>query len=127
MASHFGRSQDRLLPVLAILLVLTLAGSAFAANGRVLANSTPRFVQNAQNLGPEDPSKVVSITVRLQLHNLAGRDALLKQTLHPGFARLSPVAHARAVRRPLCPDGTGSGLGAGFPQVSRFNGHRGSR
>ncbi len=89
MASHFGRSQNRLLPAVAILLVLTLAGSAFAANGRVLANSTPRFVQTAQNLGAEDPSKVVSITVRLQLHNLAGRDALLKQMYTPG----SPVYH----------------------------------
>src|ERR1039458_8350789 len=67
----------------AILLMLTVAGSAFAANGQVLANSTPRFVQSAQNLGPESPSKVINITVRLQQHNIAERDALLKQLYDP--------------------------------------------
>ncbi len=67
----------------AILLVFALAGSAFAANGQVLANSTPRFVGNAQNLGPESPSKVINITVRLQQHNIAERDALLKQLYDP--------------------------------------------
>src|ERR1035438_2340831 len=67
----------------AILLMLTVAGSAFAANGQVLANSTPRFVQSAQNLGPESPSKVINITVRLQQHNTAEREALLKQLYDP--------------------------------------------
>jgi len=67
----------------AILLMLTVAGSAFAANGQVLANSTPRFVQSAQNLGPESPSKVINITVRLQQHNIAEREALLKQLYDP--------------------------------------------
>ena len=67
----------------AILLMLTVAGSAFAANGQVLANSTPRFVQSAQNLGPESPSKVINFTVRLQQHNVAEREALLKQLYDP--------------------------------------------
>jgi subtilase family serine protease len=80
MAKRIGVLQ---LGLLAILLVLALASSAFAANGQVLANSTPRFVQNAQNLGPESPTKVINITVRLQQHNIAEREALLKQLYDP--------------------------------------------
>jgi subtilase family serine protease len=72
----------------AMLLIVTIAGSV-VANAGVLANSTPRFVSTAQNLGPEDPSKVISLTFHLQLHNVAQRDALLKQLYTPG----SPLYH----------------------------------
>jgi len=78
-----------LLSAVALLIVLTLAASAFAGNGRVLANHTARFVQNTPSLGPEDSSKVISITVRLQQHNLDQRDALLKQLYTP----TSPLYH----------------------------------
>ena len=46
-------------------------------------------MRNAQNLGPESPSKVINITVRLQQHNIAERDALLKQLYDPK----SPLYH----------------------------------
>ncbi|HVO79032.1 MAG TPA: protease pro-enzyme activation domain-containing protein, partial [Candidatus Bathyarchaeia archaeon] len=83
MAIRNGWWRTGALVGVAFLLVFALAGSVFAANGQVLANSTPRFVRTAQNLGPESPSKVINITVRLQLHNRAERDALLKQLYDP--------------------------------------------
>ncbi len=89
MATRIGRLHFGLLSAAVVLLVLTLGTSAFAANAQVLANSTPRFVQSAQNLGPESPSKVINITVRLQQHNIAERDALLKQLYDP----TSPLYH----------------------------------
>ena len=98
MANRFGRMQIGLLFLTAILLVITLASSAFAANGRVLANSTPRFVQDAQNLGPENPTKVIPITVRLQQHNVAERDAFINQLYTPGSPQyhqwLTPAQYA---------------------------------
>lgn len=73
----------------AILLAVILASPAFAAGGDTIHNSTPPFVQSAQNLGPEDPSKIINITVRLQHRDKAGRDALLKQLYTAG----SPLYH----------------------------------
>jgi len=83
MANRYRSS----LGVVAVLLMLfVLAGSALAASGRTLSNSTPAFVTHAQNLGPEDATKVINITVRLQQHNIADRDALLTQLYTPGSA-----------------------------------------
>src|ERR1035441_928541 len=83
MSTRHNWFQTGTLFGVAILLMLAVAGSAFAANGQALANSTPRFVQSAQNLGPENPSKVINFTVRLQQHNVAEREALLKQLYDP--------------------------------------------
>ncbi|HZD32143.1 MAG TPA: S53 family peptidase, partial [Candidatus Angelobacter sp.] len=89
MAIQLPGLRIRLLAIAASVLVLALAGSAFAANAKVLSNSTPRFVQNAQNLGPENSSKVIPVTIWLQLHNVAERDDLIKQQYTPG----SPLYH----------------------------------
>lgn len=83
--------------VVAILLVLITAGSSFAAV-TVLQNTTPGIVKSAKNLGPEDPSKVLEITVRLQHRNLAARDALLQQLYTKGSTQyhkfLTPQEYA---------------------------------
>ena len=83
MSKRRDRWQTGALIGASCLLLLTLATSAFAANGQIIANSTPHFVGTAQNLGPESPSKVIGITVRLQQHNVAEREALLKQLYDP--------------------------------------------
>jgi subtilase family serine protease len=54
-------------------------GTGFAADNRVLANSTPRFVTQAENLGPEDGSKVINVTLWLHQHNEAALDELAGQ------------------------------------------------
>jgi subtilase family serine protease len=66
------------------LAVVTLVAMSFyllpasAADGKPIANNTPKFVGTAKNLGAEDPSKVIEISIWLQLHNRSKFDALAK-------------------------------------------------
>jgi len=76
--------QTGLLSGVTLLLVLALAGSAVAAVGRVLPNATPGAVANANNLGAEDPSKVINFTLWLQLRNQPAFDALVSQMYTKG-------------------------------------------
>src|SRR5271165_3056418 len=78
MSTHHGWWRTGALVGVAILLMLAMVGSGFAAV-RVLQNSTPGIVQSGRNRGPENPSAVIEITVRLQQHNLAAREELFKQ------------------------------------------------
>jgi subtilase family serine protease len=50
--------------------------SASTAGGKVVARNTPRYVATAKNLGAEDPSKVIEVSIWLQLHNRSQFDAL---------------------------------------------------
>ncbi len=59
-----------------VLAVFVLSMVSFA--NTVIPNSVPAYLPQAQNLGPEDPGRVISITVRMALHDRAGRDALLR-------------------------------------------------
>jgi subtilase family serine protease len=73
------------LPSLGVLLAfLAMMGSAFAASGRTLPNSTPQLVATAQNLGPEDPSKVINLTLWLQVRNQPAFDELVRQMYTKG-------------------------------------------
>ena len=58
-----------------------------AAVAGTIANSVPPYVATAQNLGAENPAKVINITVNLALHNRAERDTLLQQL----YDRNSPL------------------------------------
>jgi subtilase family serine protease len=49
---------------------------ARAANGQYVAQNTPAYVSSATNLGPEDASKTISVSIWLQPHNRSGLDAL---------------------------------------------------
>ena len=60
-----------------MLTTLVLSMASFA--NTVIPNSVPPYLSKASNLGPEDPSRILNITVRLALHDRAGRDALLRQ------------------------------------------------
>jgi len=60
---------------LAILLVGNGAAQSANGKGRRIANNTPRFVQQAENVGPEDSSKVIEVTFWLQQNK--------QNTLHP--------------------------------------------
>ena len=73
--------QTGLLSGLAILLVVAFASASFAAT---LASSTPAVVNTAQNLGPEDPSKVLNLTLWLQVRNQAALDDLTRQIYTKG-------------------------------------------
>ncbi len=62
-------------------MVTLLAGSAFSQS---TVSRTPRLIPNAQNLGPENLSKPVTVTVWLNLHNKAALDELVKQMYQKG-------------------------------------------
>jgi subtilase family serine protease len=85
MFIYGSRLQIGLFDAFAILLALTMAvGTGFAADDAVLANSTPRFVTKAQNLGPEDGSKIITVTLWLHQHNEAALDELARQMYTEG-------------------------------------------
>ncbi len=56
-----------------------IASSAMVqAAPQMVANNTPRFIKKAADLGPVDPSSVITATVWLKLHNEAQLDSLVK-------------------------------------------------
>jgi subtilase family serine protease len=74
---------------LGIVLVILIAGSvlqAAAAGGQYIAHNTPPYVSTAKNLGTEDPSKVIEVSVWLNLHNRSQMDALGQQLYDPNSA-----------------------------------------
>src|SRR5579875_2186719 len=54
-----------------------------AVTGQAIANSTPKFVATAKNLGPEDPSKVIDVSVWLNLRDRGALDTLAEELYDP--------------------------------------------
>ena len=71
----------------AVILAAFAAVVSSAAVAVTIPNSVPPYVASAQNLGAENPARVIDITVNLALHNRAQRDALLQQL----YDRKSPL------------------------------------
>ena len=69
--------------LLAVLMSVAMAQACLAGS---IANNTPGFVKGAVDLGPVDPSTVVSVTAWLELHNKAALDRLVKEQNTPGSA-----------------------------------------
>src|ERR1700677_1129802 len=62
---------------IAVVFAMTCALSlASSGQGIVIANNTPGYVATAQNLGAEDPAKIIEVSIWLQLHNQSQFDAL---------------------------------------------------
>jgi len=70
-----------------VMVACVLSTMSFAAT--IIPNSVPPYLSKATNLGAEDPARVINVTVRLALHNRAGRDLLLQQL----YSRTSPMYH----------------------------------
>ncbi len=66
--------------------VLALASCVFvvSAQSSVVPKNTPGFVKNAADLGPADPSTVITATVWLKLQNQAQLDRLVQQLYQKG-------------------------------------------
>jgi subtilase family serine protease len=62
-------------PMFALLALLAVSG---------FSQSSGRAVAKPQNLGPEDPSKLITVTVWLNQHNKAALDELVRQMYQPG-------------------------------------------
>jgi subtilase family serine protease len=54
-----------------------------AATGQLVANTTPRYVSTAQNLGPADPSTTIDVSIWLNLRNRSMLDTLAGQLYNP--------------------------------------------
>jgi subtilase family serine protease len=57
-------------------LIAALAVPAFAAVGQQITHNTPPYVSTAKNLGTENPSKLIEISLWLRPHNRAQMDQL---------------------------------------------------
>jgi subtilase family serine protease len=60
----------------ALLVILCAALPANAAAGQRIVRNTPTYVNTARNLGAEDPSKVIDVSIWLNPHNRSKMDAL---------------------------------------------------
>jgi subtilase family serine protease len=75
--------------VLAILISAMLPAvtiPVYAADGQYIANNTPAYVSSATNLGPEDPSKTIEVSIWLQPHDRTALDALAHDLYNPNSA-----------------------------------------
>src|SRR5277367_963092 len=99
--------------VAVMICAMTLQGlAASTAAGRVVEGSTPAFVTTAKNLGREDGTKMIEVSLWLQLHDRSQFDALAHSLYDPAspnyrhwlkakdLARFAPTAQeAETVRQ----------------------------
>ena len=116
------RSKLSPLPITVLLLTLIASAAlpASAAGGKFIAHNTPAYVATAKNLGTEDATKTIEVSIWLKPHNRAALDRLalgLYDPSSPTFrhflkpsqiaTRFAPTAargrtptHARQARHP---------------------------
>jgi subtilase family serine protease len=68
---------------LCFIVILLGALPAGAESGQTIAHNTPNYVSSAMNLRPEEPSKIVEVSIWLNLHDRAGLDALVRNLYDP--------------------------------------------
>src|ERR1700683_3024059 len=87
----------------ALTMVLLLAGGAGAQSAggavasQIIAGNTPGFVATGKNIGPEEASTTISVTLWLQPHNRAALDTLAEQL----YDKSSPNYHQWLKPAPL--------------------------
>jgi subtilase family serine protease len=65
---------------LCLAIITLIAGVALpAAAGNFVAHNTPNYVKTAKNLGPEDPAKMIDVSIWLKPHNRGQLDALAQR------------------------------------------------
>ncbi len=72
------RVRTMRLSLVVLILTLCAARPADAASGQFVAHNTPSYVATAKNLGTEDPSKTIEVSIWLNLHNRAEMDAVAR-------------------------------------------------
>jgi subtilase family serine protease len=86
-AASLRRPQKLGLVVLVVTLIASTALPAVAATGQYIAHNTPRYVATAKNLGTENPSKTIEVSLWLHPHNRSQMDEVAKQL----YDRTSPT------------------------------------
>ena len=74
---------------IAALITLSSVFSPASPAGKLIANNTPSYAGAAKNLGAEDPSKIIEVSIWLHLHNRGQFDALTQSL----YDRSSPNYH----------------------------------
>ncbi len=65
---------------LCLLVFAVVSGMALPASaGQFIAHNTPSYIAGAKNLGPEDPAKVIEVSIWLKPHNRAVLDSLARE------------------------------------------------
>jgi subtilase family serine protease len=84
-----ARLPRRLNPWLGVLVGTVIASTALpavAATGQFIAHNKPRYVSTAKNLGTENPSKTIEVSLWLKPHNRGEMDQLAQKL----YDRTSP-------------------------------------
>src|ERR1039458_3122493 len=84
-AAYAGAIIRRIFAVVAIIASSTLS-PAGTADGKLVAHNTPSYVATAKSLGAEDMSRVIEVSIWLQLHNRDQFDALTRSFYDRGSA-----------------------------------------
>jgi subtilase family serine protease len=84
--SAFGPAGTIALSLVVLTLTLCAVLPANAADGQTIARNTPRYVASAKNIGTEDPSKTIEVSIWLNAHNRSEMDALAREL----YDRTSP-------------------------------------
>ena len=77
-ASSLRNRRTTWLAVVVVTLTAALTMPAIAAAGQHITHNTPPYVSTAKNLGTEDPSKVIEVSLWLNPHNRAHMDQLAR-------------------------------------------------
>jgi subtilase family serine protease len=78
-SAHFNSTRKMWLSFVVSTLIGCAALTASAADGQFVAHSTPSYVATAKNLGTEDPTKTIEVSIWLNPHNRGEMDALARQ------------------------------------------------
>jgi len=84
--AHVDRKRTTGLCLVVLILTLSAARPANAASGQLVAHNTPSYVATAKNLGTEDPSKTIEVSIWLNPHNRGEMDAVAQDL----YDRTSP-------------------------------------
>ncbi len=81
--AHVDRMRTMGLSLVVLTLTLCAARPANSASGQFVAHNTPRYVATAKNLGTEDPSKTIEVSIWLNPHNREEMDAVARDLYDP--------------------------------------------
>jgi subtilase family serine protease len=86
MSSAASPRSRRIGLLLMVVVAVTASALPALAAGKFVTHNTPRYVASAKNLGTENPSKTMEVSLWLNPHNQAELDALAQQI----YDRTSP-------------------------------------
>jgi subtilase family serine protease len=71
------------LVMLVAAMLSAVVSPVYAAEGQYIANNTPAYVSSATNLGEEDPSRTIEVSIWLQPYSRSMLDALAQDLYNP--------------------------------------------